>query len=101
MVLKISSTSNNVSLWLIIKAGTHFGQSVGAVDGCVADVPEGGGLDDVADDELADGLVLRDGLAAVHAPDVAHVAATVLRTAVVAPLRSHLQEGRTDSKFMY
>ena len=53
------------------------GEGVEAVDRRVADVTEGGGLHDVADDELPDLLILGDGLAAVDATDVADVAVAV------------------------
>merc|ERR1719412_1134964 len=74
----------------VVNLHVQLGEGVGCVDGRVADVTEGGGLHDVPDHELPDRLVLGDGFAAVDAADVADVATTVLRAAVVAALRSHL-----------
>jgi hypothetical protein len=76
----------------VVQFGIEFRERVAGVDGRVGDVPDSGGLDNVADDKLPDGLVLGDGLGAVDATDVADVAAAVLSAAVVAALRGHLKQ---------
>ena len=78
----------------VVDLGVELGELVGGVDGGVGDVPDGGGLDDVLDDELADGLVLGDGLGAVDAADVLDVSASVLVASVVASLGGHLDSGK-------
>ena len=70
--------------------GVQLGQLVGAVDAGVGDVPHGGGLNDVPDDELLDGLVLGAGLGAVGAPHELDMATSVLVTSIVPALGSHL-----------
>ena len=67
----------------------EFGKLVAAVNAGVGDVPHGGGLHNVPDDELLDGLVLGAGLGAVCAADELDVAAPVLVSASVATLRGH------------
>ena len=69
--------------------GVQLGQLVAGVHAGVGDVPHGGGLHDVPDHELLDGLVLGARLGAVGAPDKLDVAATVLVTASIPPLRGH------------
>ena len=68
----------------------EFGQLVAAVDAGVGDVPHGGSLHDVPDDELLDGLVLGAGLGAIGAPDELDVPAAVLVPTSVPPFGSHL-----------
>jgi len=48
------------------------------VDGSLAHIPDGGGLDNVTDSEPLDGLVLGAGTGAVGAADEGHVATAVL-----------------------
>merc|ERR1719195_492925 len=67
-----------------------LGQLVAAVDAGVGDVPHGGCLHNVPDDELLDGLVLGAGLGAVGTPHELDMATTVLVPAVVTALGSHL-----------
>ena len=55
----------------------------------LGDVPDGGGLHDVPDDELLDGLVLGAGLGAVGAPHELDMAAAVLVASIVSTLRCH------------
>ena len=70
--------------------GVQLWQLVAAVHAGVGDVPDGGGLHDVPDDELLDGLVLGARLGAVGAPHELDMATTVLVPAVVTALGSHL-----------
>ena len=67
-----------------------LGKLVAAVHAGVGDVPHGGGLHDVPDHELLDGLVLGAGLGAVGAPHELHMATAVLIAAVITTLRGHL-----------
>ena len=69
--------------------GVQLGQLVAAVHAGVGDVPDGGGLHDVPDDELLDGLVLGARLGAVGAPHELDVAAAVLVTPIIAALGRH------------
>ena len=69
--------------------GVQLGQLVAGVHAGVGDVPHGGGLHDVPDHELLDGLVLGAGFGAVSAADELNMAAAVLVTASVPPFRSH------------
>ena len=68
----------------------EFGKLVAAVNAGVGDVPHGGGLHDVPDDELLDGLVLGAGLGAVGAPHKLHMATAMLVAPVITTLRGHL-----------
>ena len=68
----------------------EFGKLVAAVNAGVGDVPHGGGLHDVPDDKLLDGLVLGAGLGAVGAPHELDMATAVLVAPVIATLRGHL-----------
>ena len=56
----------------------------------ISELTDSGGLHDVPDDELADGLVLGASLGAVGAPHELDMATTVLVPAVVTALGSHL-----------
>ena len=67
----------------------QLGQLVLGVDTGVGDISHGGGLHNVPDDELLDGLVLGARLGAVGAPHELDVAAAVLVTPVVAALGRH------------
>lgn len=58
-------------------------------DAGIADVTEGGSLDDVANDEALDRFVLGHTTTAVGAPNGFHVTTTLLRTSAVPPLESH------------
>ena len=69
--------------------GVQLGQLVAGVHAGVGDVPHGGGLHDVPDHELLDGLVLGAGFGAVSAADELNMAAAVLVTASVPPFRGH------------
>ena len=70
--------------------GVQLGQLVAGVHASVGDVPHGGGLHDVPDDELLDGLVLGARLGAVGAPNELDVPAAVLVAASIPPLGGHL-----------
>lgn len=75
----------------VVEFGVELGELVAGVDGGVGDIPDSCGLDDVPDDELADGLILGAGLGAVGAPHVLDVSAAVLGASIVAAFRGHLQ----------
>merc|ERR1719457_277937 len=70
--------------------GVQLGQLVAGVHAGVGDVPHGGGLHDVPDHKLLDGLVLRAGLGTVGAADELDMAAAVLVTSSVPPFRCHV-----------
>ena len=55
----------------------------------VSELTDSGGLHDVPDDELADGLVLGASLGAVGAPNRLDMATVVLVASVITPLLSH------------
>ena len=78
-----------------MKLGVQLGQSVVLVNRGFDDVTSGGGLDNVADDELFDSLVFGDAAGAVGATDCLDVAAAVLGTSVVPALARHV--GRFDA----
>lgn len=67
----------------------QFGELVFLVGGGFLDITERRGVDDVADDESLDGLVLGDGLSGGNASDSLGVSATVLVSSVVASLDGH------------
>ena len=73
----------------VVKLGIQLGQLVAGVHTGVGDVPHSGGLHNVPDDELLDGLVLGTGLGAVGAADELHMASAVLVTSSVPPFRGH------------
>ena len=62
----------------VVELRVQFRQLVAWVDRSLWDVSDRGGFDNVADDELADGLVLGAGSGAVGAADVLDVSAPVL-----------------------
>ena len=65
--------------------GIELGKLVLGVDTGVGDIPHGGSLHNVPDDELLDSLVLGAGLGAVGAPDELDVTTAVLvATAITA-----------------
>ena len=70
--------------------GVQLGQLVAGVHTGVRDVPYSGGLDDVPNHELLDGLVLGAGLGAICAADELDVPAAVLVPTSVPPFGSHL-----------
>ena len=70
--------------------GVQLGQLVLAVHAGVGDVPDSGGLHDVPDHELLDGLVLGDALGAVGASHELDMTTAVLVATVIPALRSHL-----------
>ena len=72
------------------KLGVKLGQLILAVHTGIGDISDGGGLHDVPDHELLDGLVLGDALGAVGASHELDMATTVLVPAVVTALGSHL-----------
>jgi len=74
----------------VVKLGIQLGQLVAGVDAGLRDVPDSSSLNDVPDHELADRLILRDGLGAVSAAHILDVAPAVLVAAMVPPLRGHL-----------
>ena len=70
--------------------GVQLWQLVAAVHAGVGDVPDGGGLHDVPDDELLDGLVLGASLGAVGAADELDMTTTMLVTTIVSTFGRHL-----------
>lgn len=67
----------------VCKLDVELGERVLGVDRGVRKVTDGGGLDDVADSESLDGLVLGDSAGAVGAADESDVATAVLVAASV------------------
>jgi len=67
----------------------QFGELVFLVGGGFLDITERRGVDNVADDESLDGLVLRDSLSGGNASNSLDVSASVLVSSVVASLDSH------------
>lgn len=70
----------------VVQLGVQLGQDVLLVHGCLGDVPDSGRLDDVADDELLNRLVLRNATSAVGATDGLHVPTVVLAPSSITPL---------------
>ena len=70
--------------------GVQLGQLVAGVHAGVRDVPHSGGLHNVPDHELLDGLVLGHALGAVGASHELDVATAMLVASVVTALGSHL-----------
>merc|ERR1719507_710998 len=70
--------------------GVKLGQLVAGVHAGIGDVPHGGGLNDVPDHELLDGLVLGARLGTVGAPNELHVPTAVLVAASIPPLGGHV-----------
>lgn len=83
--LAMNSTAHAV-MQLDIELGKH----IGVEDTGFGNVPDRGGLDDVPNDELLDGLVFGHAPGAVRAADRLHVAAALLGPAVVSPFFGHL-----------
>ena len=72
------------------KLGVKLGQLILAVHAGVGDISDGGGLHDVPDNELLDGLVLGDALGTVGASHKLDMTTAVLIATVIPALRSHL-----------
>ena len=70
--------------------GVQLGQLVLAVHAGVGDVPDSGGLHDVPDYELLDGLVLGDALGTVGASHELDVTTSMFVTSIVTTFGSHL-----------
>lgn len=66
--------------------------------GVILKILLGRSINDVADDETLDGLILRDATGAVHATNVCDVTATVLGSTVVPALGGHLNKFLLQSK---
>ena len=81
----MNSAANTVG-----QLSVELGQLVLGVDTGVGDIPHGGGLHDVPDDELLDGLVLGAGLGAICAPHELDMATAVLVAPVITTLGGHL-----------
>ena len=71
------------------KLGVKLGQLILAVHAGVGDISDGGGLHDVPDHELLDGLVLGDALGTVGASHELDVTTSMFVTSVISPLRGH------------
>lgn len=67
----------------------------------VLDIAEGRGVDDVADSESLDGLVLGDAAPAVEAADGSGMATALLGTTSVSSLESHLWVKLRLNAFLY
>lgn len=87
------TTTNNTLMHSGFDAVEHlkvqFRELVFLVSGGFLDITEGRGIDDVADNESLDGLVLGDSLSSGNASDTLDVSATVLVSSVVTSLDSH------------
>ncbi len=73
----------------VVKLGIELRELITGVDRSLGDVSDGGGLDDVTDDELPDGLVLGATTSTVCASHVLDVTASVFGTTSVASLLRH------------
>ncbi len=78
----------------VVHLDVELGEGVVLVGAGLPDVPEGGGVDDVADDEPLDGLVLGDGLACGYTAHTLDVSAALLVTSVGAALYGHFLGNR-------
>ena len=74
----------------VSQLSVQLGELILAVDAGVGDVPDSGGLHNVPDHELLDGLVLGHALGAVGASHELDVATAMLVASVVTALGSHL-----------
>ena len=72
------------------KLGVELGQLILAVHAGVGDISDGGGLHDVPDNELLDGLVLGDALGTVGASHELDVTTSMFVTSIVTTFGSHL-----------
>ena len=77
------------SLHRVVLLDVDLGQLVALDARSVLDITQSRRLDDVADNEALDGLVLGDGLARRHATHAVDVAAALLVTSVGATLDGH------------
>jgi hypothetical protein len=67
----------------------QFWELVFLVSGGFLDITEGRGINDVADNESLDGLILRNSLSSGNASHTLDVSATVLVSSVITSLNSH------------
>lgn len=73
-----------------------LGKLVFFVGRLLLDIPQGGGIDNVSDDEPLDCLVLGNGLSGGNTTDSLNVSASLLVASVVAPLDSHPVTSKSD-----
>ena len=73
----------------VLHLGVDLGKTVSVDNRGIGHILNSSALNNVADSETLDGLVLGHTAAAVHAADIAGVAAVHLGTAVIATLESH------------
>ena len=73
----------------VMELHVQLGKHVGVEDTRFRNVPDGGGLHDVPNNELLNGLVLRHTAGTVGAADGLHMAAALLGTAIVPSLLRH------------
>jgi len=67
----------------------QLGERIYVVHRRVGDIPDRGGLDDIANDKLLDRFVLGSAPRAIGTADRLHVTAPFLRTSVVSPFLRH------------
>jgi len=73
----------------VVQFVVELRQGILLVDRRIGDITDSGSLDNVAHDELLDGLVLRARSSAVGAANRPHVASALLVPSVIASLGSH------------
>jgi len=74
----------------VVELRVELGQHVRVPDAGLRDVTDGGGLHNVADDELLDSLILGHAAGAVGATHGLHMAAVVLVASSITALLGHL-----------
>jgi hypothetical protein len=74
----------------VVELGVQFGKLVAGVDARLRNVPHSSGFNNVPDDKLSDGLILRHALGAVGAADVLDMTSAMLVPPMVPTLRCHL-----------
>lgn len=87
------SSTNNTLVDSCFHTVEHFqvelGQLVFLVGRSFLDIPERGCIDDIADNETLDSLILRNGLSSRYTTNSLNVSTPLLVTSVIAPLDSH------------
>jgi hypothetical protein len=73
----------------VVQLVVQLRQRILIINGSIGNVSHCRSLDDVTDDELLDGLILRAASSTVGAADWLNVSASVLVTSVISSLASH------------
>ena len=80
----------------VVQLGIELREDILGVDRGVGDVSDGGGFDDVTNNEFSDSLILGAGLGTVGATNVLDMTTAVLGASIILPLFGHFDPEMSD-----